>query len=70
MCPVAPKTSHTFEEGGLAGEGGSVVAGRVSLGSEVREDDDCEGRRLAGEVLVWLTEGEGIIRQGIDAPVV
>jgi len=31
MCPVAPKTSHTFCLGGLDGPGGSVVCGSEIL---------------------------------------
>jgi hypothetical protein len=45
MCPVAPKTSHTFGVGGLVAEGGSVVAGRTSLGSFWKE---LEVRRWVG----------------------
>ena len=31
MCPVAPKTSHTFGCAGFDEDGGSVVYGRDSL---------------------------------------
>lgn len=64
MWPVAPKTSHTFGDGGLDGDGGSVVAGSVSLGSGVKWEVDGEQRRFDGDLVAWPTLDAGIVRGG------
>ena len=54
MCPVAPKMSHVFCVAGLVSLGGSVAAGRWSLGLAARR---VVGERTVGLLMSWRIVG-------------